>query len=93
MVFSNEDTPESIASDWLGRFKSHESNALTEIVNLVLRCTGCENEVTAIDIEDPDNCTYRLMEIQEKFQAVSDQALLHMVICSQVCRMHLAIIR
>lgn len=80
-VFANEDTLESVASEWLRRFRTHESNAITEIVNLVLRCTGCEIEVVATDIEDPDNCTNRLKDIQDEFQAVGSLDSVQLRLC------------
>jgi len=57
----------------LTRFDEHQSNALTEIVNLILRATGSEREVEVFDIEDPDNIPGRLEEIQEELQAVSGE--------------------
>jgi len=90
-IFSNDDTLESVASEWLRRFKTHESNAITEIVNLVLRCTGCEIEVAPTDIEDPDNCTNRLKDIQDEFQAVSYVELGLTIIVLTLFRMRLAI--
>ena len=70
-VFASDDTLENIAASWLQRFDNHESMALAEVVNFVLRCAGCESEVTEHDIEDPDGCTNKLTDIQEEFQATN----------------------
>ncbi|KAL9051225.1 MAG: hypothetical protein Q9162_006152 [Coniocarpon cinnabarinum] len=68
-VFGGNERLDSVAADWLRRFAAHEANALAELVNLVLRCAGCEIEVDGHDIEDPDNATNKLSDIQDEFQA------------------------
>lgn len=79
LVFGGEEDLETIAVDWTARFILHEANAVSEIVNFVLKCAGCDIEVTSDDIEDPDNCTSRLTDIQDEFQAVStSEILLHL---------------
>jgi len=75
-VFSNEKSLGVVAVAWLKRFKDHESSAVAEIVNLVLRCAGCAVEVDLHDIEDPDNCASKLTDIQDEYQAVSEILLL-----------------
>ncbi len=42
---------------------------MRDLVNLVIRCTGCSIEVEPQDIEDPDNVVSKLTEIQDEFQA------------------------
>ena len=64
---SNDD----IISDWVSRFKQHESNAVAEIVNFTLNCAGCQLKVDGSDVEDPDSCASRLRDIQDEYQAVS----------------------
>lgn len=51
---------------------------MRDLVNLVIRCTGCTIEVEAQDIEDPDNVVSKLTEIQDEFQAqkISDYPLI-----------------
>lgn len=70
-VFASDDTLETVAAGWLKRFETHESMALAEVVNFVLRSTGCESEVTEHDIEDPDGCSNRLTDIQDEYQATN----------------------
>lgn len=70
-IFSGDDTLDVVAADWIKRFREHESRAVSEIVNLVLRSSGCDIEVNEHDIEDPDNAPNRLEDIQEEFQSVS----------------------
>lgn len=44
---------------------------MTELVNCVLQCSGCDIQVTEDDIRDPDNCQNRLTDIQGVWQDVS----------------------
>ncbi|EMC98085.1 hypothetical protein BAUCODRAFT_48043, partial [Baudoinia panamericana UAMH 10762] len=59
---------QDVAGKWLKRFEAHESSALAEVVNLVLRCAGCEAEVTDDDIGDPDGVTNRLEDLRDEYQ-------------------------
>ena len=70
-VFASDDALDGIAADWVKRFETHESIALAEVVNFVLRCAGCESEVTEHDIEDPDEASIRLTDIQDEYQATN----------------------
>lgn len=70
-VFARDDALDAIAASWLQRFDDHESQALAEVVNFVLRSAGCESEVTAYDIEDPDGASNRLTDIQDEYQATN----------------------
>ena len=42
---------------------------MCDLVNLVLKCTGCNLQVDEHDIEDPDNVTGKLSDLQEEYQA------------------------
>lgn len=42
---------------------------MCELVNFVLNCTGCDLQVDVHDIEDPDNVTGKLTDLQDEFQA------------------------
>ena len=41
---------------------------MRDLVNLLIRCTGCKLEVEAQDIEDADNVVSKLTDIQDEFQ-------------------------
>lgn len=69
-VFTSEANLDDVVAEWLARFKDHQTDALAEVVNFVLRCSGCSLEVNAYDIEDPDNCANKLTDMQEEFQTV-----------------------
>ncbi|KEQ82553.1 STAG-domain-containing protein [Aureobasidium pullulans EXF-150] len=68
-VFARGKTLDEAAEDWLKSFEEHESRAVADLVNFVLRSAGCDLEVTHEDIEDPDNCAGKLGDLQEEFQA------------------------
>ncbi|KAK5167672.1 cohesin complex subunit [Saxophila tyrrhenica] len=67
-VFASDDSLETVASDWLKSFDEHEAQAMADVINFVLQCAGCGTEVTDHDIDDPDNATNRLTEIQDEYQ-------------------------
>ncbi|KAF2148262.1 STAG-domain-containing protein [Myriangium duriaei CBS 260.36] len=68
-IFASDKSVEEVVSEWVQRFDEHESAALAEIVNFVLRCCGCESEVTNYDVEDVDSANNKLGDLQEEFQA------------------------
>lgn len=41
---------------------------MCDLVNFVLKCTGCDSQVDVHDIEDPDNVTSRLTDLQDEYQ-------------------------
>ena len=53
----------------MDRYNSHNSNAMCELVNFVLKCGGCDAQVDVHDIEDPDNVTSKLSDLQDEYQA------------------------
>ena len=59
-VFSGDKSVEEVVGEWIQRFDEHESAALAEVVNFVLRCCGCESEVTNYDVEDVDSANNKL---------------------------------
>lgn len=70
-VFARGHTLDDVVAEWIRKFNDHESAALAELINFVLRCAGCDGEVTQYDIEDPDCSPSRLGDLQQAFQAVS----------------------
>ena len=42
---------------------------MCELINFVLKCTGCDLQVDVHDIEDPDNVTSKLSDLQDEYQA------------------------
>lgn len=48
------------------RYEQSSANAICDLINFVLKCTGCDLQVDVHDIEDPDNATSKLTDLQEE---------------------------
>ncbi|SMQ47860.1 unnamed protein product [Zymoseptoria tritici ST99CH_1A5] len=68
-LFAHDKTMDEVVSAWLKAFEEHESLALADVVNFVLKCAGCSGKLTEHDIEDPDGATARLTDLQDEHQA------------------------
>lgn len=68
-VFARDKTIDEVVKDWLEAFEEHESRALADVINFVLKSAGCNGKLTEFDIEDPDGATARLTDLQEEHQA------------------------
>lgn len=69
-IFAKGNKLDDVAAQWIGRFNEHEAKAVAEIVNLVIRASGCHIKIDEDDIADPDNCAPRLGDIQDEYNAV-----------------------
>ncbi|KAG9232609.1 nuclear cohesin-like protein complex subunit, partial [Amylocarpus encephaloides] len=76
-VFSN-DRIEDVVSEWLDRYRSDNVVEMADLINFILKCSGCGSKVTEDDINDDDNVEGRLSDIQQEFQAegVTDYPLI-----------------
>ncbi len=52
------------------RYTQNPVQAICDLVNFVLKSTGCDSQVELHDIEDPDHATTKLTDIQDAFQAL-----------------------
>ena len=68
-IFGRGKDDDDAAEEWLVRFKQHESDAVADLFNFVLKCAGCDHKIVSDDVEDPDHFTDKLAEIQEEYQA------------------------
>lgn len=68
-VFAHDKTIEQVVAEWIEAFTEHESLALSDVVNFVLKAAGCSGKVTEHDTEDPDNASNRITDLQEEYQA------------------------
>lgn len=73
-VFARNHALEDVVTEWIRHFHDGESEAVADLINFVLKCSGCDLKVTKHDIEDVDGVTAKLADLQEEFQAVSDTA-------------------
>ncbi|GAO45762.1 hypothetical protein G7K_0014-t1 [Saitoella complicata NRRL Y-17804] len=56
---------ESTINDWLDSYAEASGEAITEMVNFILKCCACNTPITAYDVEDADSATQTLAQIQE----------------------------
>lgn len=70
-VYTSGKRPEDVAGDFLTKYGEDKTEAVKDMVNLVLKSAGCDLQVTEDDIEDPENIGSKLGELQEDYQAVS----------------------
>jgi cohesin complex subunit SA-1/2 len=73
-VFARGRTAESVAAEWVSSYERHNSRAIRDLVNFVLKSSGCNLEVTEYDIEDPDHVTDKLADLQDEYQAVRNDS-------------------
>ena len=69
-VFSEGHTLEAVAADWIARWGHNNVEAMCDMINFVIKCTGCNSQVNVHDIEDQDNAPSKLGDIQEDYQAL-----------------------
>ena len=68
-VFARGHTQDAVAAEWVSKYEERNTDAMCDLVNFVLRCTGCEFQVDIHDIEDPDNVPSKLSDLQDEYQA------------------------
>ncbi|KAI9716341.1 MAG: hypothetical protein M1812_005406 [Candelaria pacifica] len=69
-VFARGHSLEAVAAEWATQWDQHNTNAMRDLINFVLKCTGCDLQIDVHDIEDPDNVTGKLTDLQEEYQAL-----------------------
>ena len=69
-MFTSGVHPDATAVAWMNEFEADNAIGLMHIVNLVLRSAGCDQEVTEDDVNDPDNASGRLNDLQEDEKGV-----------------------
>lgn len=68
-VFAQGKSSDEVATQWLVHYGENPVEAMRDFVNFVLKCTGCQFEVTNNDIEDVDNVAGKLTDLQDEFVA------------------------
>lgn len=69
-VFTSGKSAEKVTESWLEKVEEDAPAALTDLINLIIRCTGSPSQVTVDDISDPENITNRVQELQDEYQEV-----------------------
>ncbi|KAK4072527.1 hypothetical protein Trihar35433_4591 [Trichoderma harzianum] len=67
-IFASGDSPQFVAQQWLEKYRESDAAALGDLINCILRCAGCDLEVTVDDIRDPENIPNRLLDLQSVYQ-------------------------
>jgi cohesin complex subunit SA-1/2 len=67
-VFGRGQSGEEAAAEWLKLLEQDSVTAIRDLVNFILKCTGCDSKVDNFDIEDVDNATSKVGELLEDFQ-------------------------
>nr|POF14236.1 cohesin subunit psc3 [Quercus suber] len=70
-IFGRKEELQIVAASWLRRFEQHESAALAEVINFVLKSAGCEETVSEHNIEDVDGVTTVLEDLRDEYQATN----------------------
>ncbi len=69
-IFGSGEPSQTVAHQWLEKYKADNAAALSDLVNCILQCAGCDLEVTPDDIRDPENIPNRLIDLQGVYQEV-----------------------
>lgn len=69
-IFTSGKTSEEVAVEWLDKYDADNTASMMDLVNCVLKSTGCDIKITEDDINDPDNVPNRLGDIQEEYKDV-----------------------
>ncbi|KAL9113101.1 MAG: hypothetical protein Q9227_002713 [Pyrenula ochraceoflavens] len=67
-VFGRGQTGEAAAAEWLSDYEKNNVQAMRDMVNFIIKCTGCDLQVESHDIEDVDNVSGKLGDLQEEYQ-------------------------
>ena len=69
-MFSEGHTLDAVAADWIARWEQNNAEAMCDMINFVIKCTGCSFQVDVHDIEDQDNAPSKLGDMQEEYEAI-----------------------
>ncbi|KEY65481.1 hypothetical protein S7711_08320 [Stachybotrys chartarum IBT 7711] len=67
-IFGSGDAPDSVARQWLERYQADNAAGTAELVNCILQCAGCDQEITTDDIHDDESIPTRLLDLQNVYQ-------------------------
>ncbi|EPE07900.1 stag domain-containing protein [Ophiostoma piceae UAMH 11346] len=67
-IFQSGDDSDDVAARWYERYQTNNQAAVADLVNCILSAAGCDYHVTEDDINDPDNCSNRLTELQGYYE-------------------------
>lgn len=68
-VFGKSGNADTVAAQWLSQYQRNNTEAMRDLVNFVLRCTGTDLEIDNDEVEDIDNAPRRIEDLQNLYQA------------------------
>ncbi|KAL4968396.1 cohesin subunit IRR1 [Aspergillus stella-maris] len=68
-VFGKGRNTETVAAEWLTRYQEAQTTAMRDLVNLILRSSGTDVEVTTAEIDDVDHISNCVAGIQDEYVA------------------------
>jgi hypothetical protein len=69
-IFTSGENLEEVVSQFLTNYATDAHGTMQELVNMVIRSSGCNIEITKNDIADVDNVDNKLNDIQDEFLTV-----------------------
>ncbi|KAJ5713659.1 uncharacterized protein N7483_010840 [Penicillium malachiteum] len=67
-VFGRNSNADTVAAQWLSSFQRHKGEALRDLINFVIRCSGFDQEITTEEIHDVDAAPDKIEELQAIYQ-------------------------
>ncbi|CAG8050636.1 unnamed protein product [Penicillium salamii] len=68
-VFGKSNNADTVAAQWLSQYQRNNGDAMCNLVNFILRCTGTDLEIDTAEVEDVDNAPTRIQDLQTLYQA------------------------
>ena len=68
-VFGKSNNADTVAAQWLSQYQRNNGDAMRNLVNFILRCTGTDLEIDTAEVEDVDNAPTRIGDLQTLYQA------------------------
>lgn len=68
-VFGKSSNAEAAAAQWLSQYQRNPAEAMRDLVNFILRCTGDDLEVTEEQVVEVDHAPEHITELQEVYIA------------------------
>ncbi|KAJ5800230.1 uncharacterized protein N7518_002298 [Penicillium psychrosexuale] len=68
-VFGKGSNADTVAAQWLSQYQRDNGQAMRDLVNFILRCTGTDLEIDNNEVEDIDNAPGRIEDLQNLYQA------------------------
>ncbi|KAE8146339.1 hypothetical protein BDV25DRAFT_52242 [Aspergillus avenaceus] len=77
-VFGKGRNADTTAAEWLTRYQKEQTNAMRDLVNFIIRCSGTDLTIETGDIKDVDHVTGRVADLMMQYdqQGISEWPLI-----------------